>query len=290
MSSSAKAEVDICCANCGIPEVGKVKMEEEECASKLLHSCSDKCREEHREKDEEECQKQVAKMHDDDLFRQPEKSHRGECPICFLPMPLDPQKYTFYPCCSAYICNGCCYAHQRSNGGDRCPFCREPLVNMEESNKRQMKRVKANDPVAISYTGRECYVEGDHDIAVGYLTKAAELGDVDAHYQLGYMYWRGEGVEKDEEKAVHYWEKAAIGGDHQARYSLAVVDHNNGNVERAVKHLTIAANLGDEKSMKMLWKYYSAGAITKDDLEAALRAHQAAIDAMKSPERDEADD
>jgi len=48
MSSSAKAEADICCANCGIPEVDEVKTEEEECASKMLHSDSDKCHEEQR--------------------------------------------------------------------------------------------------------------------------------------------------------------------------------------------------------------------------------------------------
>jgi hypothetical protein len=56
-----------------------------------------------------------------------------------------------------------------------------------------------------------------------------------------------------------------------------------------VKHFTIAANLGYEKSMKVLWKHYSHGNITKEDLEATLRTHQAAIDEMKSPEREAAE-
>ena len=60
-------------------------------------------------------------------------------------------------------------------------------------------------------------------------------------------------------------------------------------MEKAVKHLIIAANLGYEKSMKMLWKHYSDGDITKEDLDATLRTHQAAINAAQSEERKAAD-
>ena len=56
-----------------------------------------------------------------------------------------------------------------------------------------------------------------------------------------------------------------------------------------MKHLIIAANLGLEESTKELWKHYSAGNITKEELDATLRTHQAAIDAMKSAQRDEAE-
>ena len=59
-------------------------------------------------------------------------------------------------------------------------------------------------------------------------------------------------------------------------------------MKRAVKHFIIAANLGYEDSMKTLWKHYSAGDITKEELEVTLRTHKAAIDAMKSPQREEA--
>ena len=50
-----------------------------------------------------------------------------------------------------------------------------------------MKRIKANDPVALRQMGVKLYHEGDYDAAFEYWTKAAELGDVDAHNQLGYM-------------------------------------------------------------------------------------------------------
>ena len=55
--------------------------------------------------------------------------------------------------------------------------------------------------------------------------------------------------------------------------------------------LIIAANLGYDNSMKAkaLWKAFKFGHITKEDLDATLRSHQAAIDAMKSEQRDAAE-
>jgi TPR repeat protein len=103
------------------------------------------------------------------------------------------------------------------------------------------------------------------------------------------MYWRGEGVEKDEEKMVYHWENAAIGGHPRARHNLGCIEEDNGNTERSVKHFIIAANLGYELSMKALWGQYSEGNITKEDLDSTLRTHQAAINAMKSTQRDAAE-
>ncbi len=152
-----------------------------------------------------------------------------------------------------------------------------------------MKRAKANDPAALRQIGYKCYDEGDYDGAFEYYSKAAELGNADAHYRLGNMYGEGEGVEKDEEKAVYHYEKAAIGGHPNARNNLACIEGNNGRMERSVKHFIIAAKLGYDQSMKALWRHYSAGNISKEDLDATLRAHQAAIDAMKSEQRDAAE-
>ena len=148
-----------------------------------------------------------------------------------------------------------------------------------------MKRIKANDPAALKEMGAERYDEGDHDTAFEYWTRAAELGNADAHYQLGRMHYFGEGVDKNEERAVYHFEKAAIGGHSRARHNLGCVEEENGNIERAVKHFVIAANLGDELSMKALWDYYKSGNITKEDLDATLRTHHAALNEMKSPER-----
>ena len=119
------------------------------------------------------------------------------------------------------------------------------------------------------------------------MSKAAEFGDVGAHYVLGNMYVHGEGVDEDEEKSVYHYEKAAIGGHFIARQNLAHYEEGNGNTDRAVKHLIIAAKLGYEISMKQLWDDFKDGNITKEDLDTTLRTHQAAIDETKSEQRDE---
>ena len=52
-----------------------------------------------------------------------------------------------------------------------------------------------------------------------------------------------------------------------------------------MKHWIIAANLGYDESIKALKEAYKGGDVSKEDLAAALRAHQAAVDATKSPQR-----
>jgi TPR repeat protein len=170
----------------------------------------------------------------------------------------------------------------------RCPFCRE-VADDDENDKRAMKRVKANDPAAMCYMGEQCYKEGDLDGALKYWTNAAEFGDAVAHYQLGFAYMKGEGVEKDYEKALYHNEMAAIGGHPGARHNLAAIEEENGNIKKAVKHSIIGANLGYGDSMKALWGYHSAGYITKEEMEAALRTNKATIDATISTERKIAD-
>jgi tetratricopeptide (TPR) repeat protein len=287
-------EADICCANCGTAEVDECKLEEcDGCHSIRYCAENNECRRKKEEQHEEECKTREKDLHERKLFKQPKESHLGECPLCFLPMPLDPEKSSFYPCCSNYICNGCVCANlliNYSEEGLKCPFCREPiLLNDEETHKKEMERIEANDPAALAHMGSECYNKGDYDRAIEYFAKAAELGDLMAHNQLGCLYGNGEGVEKDEEKEVYHLEQAAIGGHPGARHNLAVIEQENGKIERAVKHFIIAANLGDKDSMKALWTHYSAGNITKEDLDATLRTHHAAIDATKSEQREARD-
>ena len=292
MNSTAETEADVCCANCGAAEIDDIKLEEcNDCD--LVKYCSDNCREDHREQHEEECKNRKGLLHDRKLFTQPDETHHGECPLCFLPMPLDRSKTMFRTCCSEIVCDGCIYANMMANMHDevkanRCPFCRE-VADDDENKKRTMKRVKANDPAALSHMGEMCYKEGDYEDAFEYWKKASELGDLNAHHQLGCMYRDGEDAEEDEGKAVYHYEIAAIGGNPYARNMLGAIELKNGNSERAVKHMIIAAKLGYEESMKSLWKLYSIGHITKEDLDATLRSHHAAINAMKSAQRDAAE-
>ena len=283
---------DNCCASCGITEVDEIKLKEcDDCD--LVKYCSDACKEDHRPEHEAKCKERSAELRDEILFKQPESSHDGDCPICCLPIPIDIQKSVLQSCCSKTICKGCSHAHKlrqlQKNIPRTCPFCRHPVPKTdEEANKIRMKRVEANDSAALCKTGFIHYDEGEYDSSFKYWTKAAELGDAIAHYNLSILYSRGHavGVEKDEMKQVYHLEEAAIQGHPQARYNLGCHEANNGRFERAVKHFIIAANLGEDGSIQKLKKYYKRGDVSKDDFAAALRAHHAAVNEAKSPQRE----
>jgi len=295
MSEDTAADTSSSCASCGIAEVDELKLTE--CTDcDLVKYCSDACRRDHKSHHLRACKKRSAELHDELLFKQPESSHFGDCPICILPMPLDVKKSSMTACCSKRICDGCVYTNQKREFeerlGRKCPFCRQPVPTEEESEKYRMsmKRVEANDPVALCQKGFEQYRKGDYCSAFNYHSRAAELGDMEAHYQLAILYHFGEGVEKDEKKRLYHLEEAAIGGHPGARHKFGCLEGMNGRTERAAKHLIIAASMGHDGSIKFLLDSCRSGGISKDDLAAALRAHKAAVDATKSPQREAAEE
>mmetsp|Transcript_8710 Transcript_8710/g.14803 ORF Transcript_8710/g.14803 Transcript_8710/m.14803 type:complete len:146 (-) Transcript_8710:193-630(-) len=142
------------CAACGIAEDDDIELKT--CtACKSVRYCSVTCQKEHRSKHKRACKKRAAELRDEILFKQPESSHLGDCPICFLPLPIDNDKSNMMACCSKTICNGCDYANKirvlegqlqqkypRERLQPTCPFCRHPAPNSEEGIKKNfMKRV-----------------------------------------------------------------------------------------------------------------------------------------------------
>ena len=293
MSEDNQADTS-CCASCGIAECDDIKLKECD-GCDLVRYCNDDCQQIHQSEHEESCKKRAAELRDELLFKQPESTHMGDCPICSLPMPLDVSKFGMCLACSKVVFHGCNYTHQRRQFEQRlqqsCPFCRELLPDTEEEmDEQRMKRVEANDPVAICKEGGEQRDKGEYIKAFNYFTKAAELGDAVAHYQLSLMYLRGH-VERDEGKYIHHLEEASIGGHPAARYNLGCFEwNNNKNAERAVKHIIIAAAQGHDGSIKTLVEKFREGHVSKEDLASALRAHKAAVDAIKSEQRDAADE
>lgn len=231
-----------------------------------------------------------AELRDEILFRQPESTHLGDCPICFLPF-LCSSDVDLKPCCSKLICNGCSLANfcrERKEGLEhKCPFCRHPEIDsFEQCVKLLTKRVEMNDPIALCLMGHQRYNEGEYDLAFEYWTQAAEMGDVKSHYRLSILYRHGLGVEKSEEKKLYYLEEAAIAGHPDARYNLGCIEAKNGRIDRAVKHWIIAANLGHDESIHLLKLFYKRGHMGKEDFASARLAYKTAVGLTKSPHRE----
>ena len=293
-NSNAASDMTEVCASCGIADsIDDVNLKGCD-GCDLVRYCGDECQELHLPQHKKECRKRAAELRDELLFKQPESSHLGDCPICCLPLSLDLQKSSMYTCCCKFVCNGCKVSDEirvmEMKLAGSCPFCREPTRGTDkEREKRMMKRIEVNDPIALCRVGMMQYNKGDFIKAFELLNRAAELGDARAHYNLAYLYQNGKGVEKDREKEIYHREEAAICGHPEARYKLGCYENVNRNIDRAVKHWIIAATQGEDNSVTLLMEAFKCGLVEKEDLASALRAHQAAVNATKSPQREAAD-
>ena len=214
-NSAAVRDDKSTCANCG--KVGNSDDMNTCNKSKMVKYCNAACKKKHRSKHKKACERRVAELYDEKLFA--DHPPREECPICFLPLPIQANHLTFQSCCGKVICCGCIYAMDMSEGGaDLCPFCRTPdAISNEEHIKRLKKLMDKGIGAAYDILGG-CYADGvlnlarDRRKANELYLKGGELGSADGYYNLGVNYERGMGVERDIKKAEHYYELAAVKG------------------------------------------------------------------------------
>ena len=284
------------CANCG-KEGSEVTNTCNKCKSVMY--CNAVCKKRHRHKHKNECERRVAELHDEKLFKQPPPL--DDCPICMVRLPNLGRGIMYMACCGKMICTGCTHAPVYDDQGnivpDVCPFCRSlPFTSNEEAIERYEKRMELNDAQAIQNMGGH-YSNGslgllrDHAKAFELFHRAGELGNAESHYIIAGAYRLGEGVERDEEKAKHYYELAAMGGSAKARHNLGAMEANRrkaGNKDRALKHFMIAVKDGNLRSLEIIKEIYKCGFATKDDYATTLRSYRAYIDEIKSDQRDEA--
>ena len=220
------------------------------------------------------------------------RSEEDDCPICSLPLPLDTKQSSFRVCCMKRVCNGCILAVIKRGMRD-CPFCRTITPDDNQALVMIQKRVDACDPVAIYNLGNQ-HRHGlyglvkDVTMAVELYERAAELGLIIAHYNLGILYDKGTDVEKDMAKALQHYEVAAMCGHVSARFNLGCEEYDAGNHDLALQHWMISAKLGDQDSLNEVKEMFMKGLATKADYAAALRGYQNAVEEMSSPDRDEA--
>ena len=225
-----------------------------------------------------------------------ERTERGRCPICYLYIELPTGEHArMKSCCMTLVCNGCILAARQRGMGDRCPFCRSPRPTDDESALAMIqKRVDKYDSAAIYLLGNE-YLHGgtglakDVPRAIELWSEAANLGSVDAHYQLGIAYYNGEGIEEDKPRGIRHWQEAAMKGNVRSRHNLGVVEKAiKKNCELAVRHWMISAKMGYEDSLIFIRRMFMDGRATKAQYAEALRGYGDAVEEMKSHQREEA--
>ena len=141
------------CSNCG--KEGDVTNTCNKCQS--VKYCNAACKKKHRSKHKKACERRVAELHDEVLFKQPPP--KEDCPICMLRVPSLVTGSKYMVCCGKVICCGSIFAPVYDDKGNvvdnqKCAFCRTPHPKTEkEAVKRNEKRVEAGDANAIYSKG-----------------------------------------------------------------------------------------------------------------------------------------
>jgi len=105
------------------------------------------------------------------------------------------------------------------------------------------------------------------------MRERAQLGDVNAQCNLGYLYAQGDLVTQDYVQAVYWWEKAATKGNSDAQYNLGTAYEAGTGVEhdrfQAAKWWRRAAEKGHAMAQWRLSICYTDGKWVKPDPERA---------------------
>jgi TPR repeat protein len=100
------------------------------------------------------------------------------------------------------------------------------------------------------------YRRGEFFVAADAFTKLAEQGDAKAQFNLGLMYYKGEGVRQDKFEAARFFRKAAEQGNAEAQANLGILYYNGDGVQQdkveAARWLRKAAEQGDAEAQSTL--------------------------------------
>ena len=239
----------------------------------MVKYCNAACKKKHRTKHKKKCDRRVAWIYDEQLFKEhpPE-----ECPLCLLPMTHNVRK-EFKHCCNKTICDGCfCHWVMQSklmsvNGATSQAV--KTFVHFAGSRlEKRKKMIENGNALACFHYGIDVSkgnngLPRDLQKACELYLKAGELGCADGYCALGGSYYHGRGVEVDMEKAKYYFGLACMKGSISARINLGIFESKQtGNYERAFKHWIIAARAGNEDALDWVKKKgFMNGFVTKDE-------------------------
>jgi len=132
---------------------------------------------------------------------------------------------------------------------------------------------------------------------ISQLTVQAKLGDTDAQYYLGKLYYKGEDIEQNYAKAFYWIKKSALGtadddensfkivdakGDADAQFLLgkmyALGEGVDGSYDLATQWLVKAANSGSTDKQYDLAELYVSGQLIPQDITQAFYWHNRAAE------------
>ncbi len=134
--------------------------------------------------------------------------------------------------------------------------------------------------------GQVAYDHEDYATSFRLWRPLAEQGNAGAQYNIGFMYYNGDGVATDYKEAKKWLRKAADQGDTNAQYNLGVM-YDNGvgvpmDLQEAEKWYRQSANVGNSKAQVNLGLMYAQGrGVKQSDVLAYMWFKIAAVSGDK---------
>ena len=134
--------------------------------------------------------------------------------------------------------------------------------------------------------GNDAYNRKDYKTAYKLWLPLAEQGDAKAQYNLGQMYYEGQGVPQDHKEAVKWYRLAAEQGFAKGQYNLGTMYAEGEGIpqdyKEAVKWTRLAADQGDADAQYNLGQmYYFSRGVPQDYVLAHMWWNLAGSNGMK---------
>ena len=133
---------------------------------------------------------------------------------------------------------------------------KQPESTTTSTPPRANNSVNTQAAAELVSKGKSLVKKFNAEEAVDYFKRAADQGNVEAHYCLGELYYNGNGVRKSFPTAINYFRYAAEAGLAEAQYMMGVMARNgqgcDKNIPEARQWLQKAAAQGYSGAEKML--------------------------------------
>ena len=134
--------------------------------------------------------------------------------------------------------------------------------------------VSGDDGNAEFAAGKEAYEAQSYESAIKHFRKAAEKGNAEAQFKLGYCLYQGQGMEQDYAEAVKWFRKSAEQGLANAQFNLGLCFYQGLGTEQdyaeAVKWFRKAAEQGLAEAQSNLGLCFYQGLGTEQDYAEAV--------------------
>lgn len=146
--------------------------------------------------------------------------------------------------------------------------------NMIQSDEQKEVMPDMSEAEEWYQKGYDAFYRSDYKTAAEHLIKASEAGQPEAQHLLGFLYWRGRGVEKDLERSFYWSSKAAEQGNMLGQSSVAydykVGDGVAKDPAMAFYWYSKAAEQGYATAQANLGNFYEHGEGVEKDMEKAI--------------------